>query len=285
LVSVSPEPPCADDSSHLTTLQLQNLLNEVGKFAERCLDKASRHGEVIIITNSDEGWVKFSAERYLPNLLPCLERYRVISARTRYERFYPNQPLCWKAAAFAHEVNEMFTCASNTAEVPSSEIEIDDSSIESMVLTDDSSDSSSCSSEPATSPNVKTSYVTKKAVGKKEVISFGDSIEERTAVKIVANQLEATPKSVMFLSCPTPVQIIGQLAMLIDHMAYLCENEFCLDIEITLEHAQELAEHVLERKYLSHQKKLITAMSSEFRCVNFISSEIRANVSHCLRME
>ena len=64
--------------------------------------------QVIVITNSDEGWVKFSAERFVPYLVPVMENYRVVSARTRYEKFYPGQPLCWKAAAFAHEVNEIY---------------------------------------------------------------------------------------------------------------------------------------------------------------------------------
>ena len=199
-------------------LHVQNTLDSIGKYAEKCLDEASEYGEVIIITNSDDGWVKFSAERYVPYLLPVIERYRIVSARTRYERFYPNQPLCWKAAAFAHEVNEIFKDC----------VDVDTtSSVDSMVLTDDSSSDSS-SSECM----VKT---------RKEVISFGDSMEERTAVKIVANQLEAHPKSVMFLSAPNPAQIIGQLAMLTEHMQFVNDHELDLDIEISLEQADDRA--------------------------------------------
>ena len=96
-----------------------------------------------------------------------------------------------------------------------------------MVLTDDSSSDSS-SSECM----VKT---------RKEVISFGDSMEERTAVKIVANQLEAHPKSVMFLSAPNPAQIIGQLAMITEHMQFVNDHELDLDIEISLEQADDRA--------------------------------------------
>ena len=162
----------------------------------------------------------------MPYLLPVIERYRIVSARTRYERFYPNQPLCWKAAAFAHEVNEIFSkeCNVNT-------IHVDDnaetmSSVDSMVLTDDSSDSSSSDC------TVKT---------RKEVVSFGDSMEERTAVKIVANQLDAHPKSIMFLSLPNPAQIIGQLAMLTEHMQFVNDHELDLDIEISTDQADDKA--------------------------------------------
>ena len=61
----------------------QNFLNEIGKVAEKCLEEAAKFGEVIIITNSDDGWVKFSAERYLPNLLPIIPKYEL----------YPQEPV------------------------------------------------------------------------------------------------------------------------------------------------------------------------------------------------
>ena len=171
--------------------------------------------QVIIITNSDDGWVKFSAERFVPNLLPVIERYRIVSARTRYERFYPNSPLCWKAAAFAHEANEIYENDTNA-------------SVESMVGSDVSSDSSLASSTVDSR--------------KREIISFGDSMEERTAVRIVSGQLSAVPKSVMFISSPSPLQLIGQLNMVTSHMKFVCEHESSLDLEISPRQAQRCAE-------------------------------------------
>jgi len=238
-------------------LHVKNIFDDVGRYAERCLDEASKYGEVIIITNSDDGWVKFSTERFVPYLLPCIERYRIISARTRYERFYPNQPLCWKAAAFAHETNEIFTASlSSSAERSSNSKVTDDqnetvSSMDSMVLTDDSSSDSSSLDSSSLSDKLTVQQV------RKEVISFGDSMEERTAVRIVANQLKAHPKSVMFLSSPTPVQLIGQLAMLIEHMQFVNEHELDLDIEISYEQAESRASsegfpsHIVTEKVLS----------------------------------
>lgn len=189
---------------------------------------------MIIITNSDEGWVKYSAERFVPRLVPVIDKYRIISARTRYERFYPNHPLCWKAAAFAHEVNELYETSSAGSDNAS------EKSYDSLELTDVSS-ASEDSLVPQQPP---------KAVfgAQREIVSFGDSMEERTAVRIVSNQLCAIPKSVMFLPSPSPLQIIGQLLMLTDYMKYVCDSETSLDLEISLDQAERCASRYMRRR-------------------------------------
>jgi hypothetical protein len=85
---------------------------------------------------------------------------------------------------------------------------------------------------------------------KREIVSFGDSIEERTAVRIVSDQLDATPKSVKFLTNPTPNQIIGQLVMLTHHMAYVGEYKSDLDLEISSRQAEKCALGYLHRRGL-----------------------------------
>jgi hypothetical protein len=214
--------------------------------------------QVIIITNSDEGWVKYSAERFVPRLLPVIENYKVVSARTRYEKFYPQSSLCWKgknfhrldeqpciscilihlhpitAAAFAHEVNELFEM--NGAYCESSS----DKSYDSLTLTDVSS-----ASEDSLSPINHAGLSRRQS--RREIISFGDGMEERTAVRIVGEQLSAIPKSVMFLQSPTPVQVIGQLLMLTNHMTYVCHHETSLDLEISLDQAEGCASRYFKR--------------------------------------
>ena len=157
-----------------------------------------------------------------------MSKYRIVSARTNYERFYPGQPLCWKAAAFAHEVNEIFESSQSNGEGT-------DSPCPSLELSDVSSQDSFELSG------------TTSAKGKREIISFGDSMEERTAVRIVADQLGALPKSVMFVPSPTPMQLIGQLHMLSNHMKFVCENHDSLDLEISADQAQQCAEKYLKR--------------------------------------
>lgn len=171
--------------------------------------------QVIIITNSDEGWVKYSAEKYCPSLLPVVAKYRVVSARTRYEKFYPGQPLCWKAAAFAHEVNEIYEKLKD--------------------------DSSSCASLEGTDVSSASSLESLEEEDRRQIISFGDSSEERTAVNIVSGQLDAIPKSVMFMNSPSPAQIIGQLHMLTHHMDYVCDGKSSLDLQISAEQADRFA--------------------------------------------
>jgi len=256
-------------------LHYQNLFNEIGRCAERCLAAAAKHGEVIIITNSDEGWVDYSAERYVPNLLPVLPHYRVVSARTRYERFYPGQPLCWKAAAFAHEVNEIYADedennnhSSNNSHIMNTSYEEEpdlvNTSCESMdTMMDDSFEEQPQQSankskskrgpfcgimkkrQPTSNANEEVSP--SRNANCREIISFGDSMEERTAVKIVSTQLESMSKSVMFLTSPTPLQLIGQLTMLTGHMKFVCHHETTLDLEISPQQAQKCAESVLAR--------------------------------------
>jgi hypothetical protein len=236
--------------------------------------------QVLIITNSDEGWVNYSAERFLPNLIPVLKNYRVISARTRYENFYPNQPLCWKAAAFAHEVNEHFCSleeASAMLERECSRVSTDSvPDIDMVSAGDDSSlseasiSSAECSpgaddvvgfptsSQALSSPYASKSSLPPKAIVRpirREIISFGDSMEERTAVKIVSDQLSALPKSVMFVSNPNPSQIIGQLTMLTHHMNFVCEHSQDLDLEITTKQADKCAQHYLSKRGLVQQEK------------------------------
>mmetsp|Transcript_38603 Transcript_38603/g.89693 ORF Transcript_38603/g.89693 Transcript_38603/m.89693 type:complete len:147 (-) Transcript_38603:381-821(-) len=86
----------------------KNIFFELGKRAEKCISSARRWGEVMIVTNADEGWVQYCVEYFMPNLRHCIEEIRVISARTNYEKYFPNQPLCWKAACFAHESTEFY---------------------------------------------------------------------------------------------------------------------------------------------------------------------------------
>ena len=184
-----------------------------------------------------------------------MEKYRIVSARTGYERFYPNQPLCWKAAAFAHEVNEAFdNCNSDedgTTSLESTDVSSDDSSTEAA------SPSPKCLNLPSTAPSSH----------RRQIISFGDSTEERTAVRIVSEQLGATPKSVMFVQTPTPSQIIGQLLMLTDHMQFVCDSAKPLDLEINADQAEQCAtEYLAQRKIHANERQLTERLEHLFCC-------------------
>lgn len=221
-------------------MHFQNLLTDLGRCAEKFLKEASKYGEVIIITNSDEGWVNYSADKYCPYLLSVVKNYRVVSARTRYERFYPGQPLCWKAAAFAHEVNELYESLRDGDECASLE----------------GTDVSSTSSQESTIDSEEDPILSGR-----EIVSVGDSLEERTAVRIVAEQLDATSKSVKFLHAPTPMQLMGQLHMLTNHMKHVCEHKETLDLEIGTGQADYAASEYLQVNDLSYDRSVLAGMT------------------------
>jgi hypothetical protein len=82
---------------------------------------------------------------------------------------------------------------------------------------------------------------------KRQIISFGDSLEERTAVKIVSSQLSAISKSVKFISQPSPIMILGQLELLGDYMQCVADQPEELDLEISHAQALDAAKKYLKR--------------------------------------
>lgn len=232
--------------------QFQNMLKELSCATERFLLEASKYGEVIIITNSDEGWVEFSAERYCPCLLPVISKYPIVSARTRYEQFYPCQPLCWKAAAFAHEVNEIYDALNKAGSTSD-----DTTSCASMEETEVSSTSSLSVSSIADDDYCSMNQEQEQPAEQRQIISFGDSNEERMAVSIVSGQLDAIPKSVKLMSSPTLCQIIGQLHLLTNHMQFVCEATKSLDMHITKEQANHYAEIYLREERVQYDDNII----------------------------
>jgi hypothetical protein len=64
------------------------------------LEVLRRLGDVFIITNSEQGWVQLSCERYIPSVWKCLQEFPIISARTNHEKVHPGNPYMWKYKAF-----------------------------------------------------------------------------------------------------------------------------------------------------------------------------------------
>jgi hypothetical protein len=73
----------------------------------KLLTFAQHFGQVMIITNAETGWVQFSAQRFLPNVLPLVSQFKVVSARSTYEKAYP-EPSEWKSRAFQDELHSRF---------------------------------------------------------------------------------------------------------------------------------------------------------------------------------
>ena len=99
--------------------EIQEELRCLEESVINTLKRASEYGNVVIITNAEQGWVELSAGRFLPKVVPLLSYVRIVSARTTYEPMYPNSPLDWKIAAFSQEVQNNFEVFSASGEMRS----------------------------------------------------------------------------------------------------------------------------------------------------------------------
>mmetsp|Transcript_2405 Transcript_2405/g.3394 ORF Transcript_2405/g.3394 Transcript_2405/m.3394 type:complete len:234 (-) Transcript_2405:102-803(-) len=72
-----------------------------------CLSQAIHQGNVIIITNSYEGWVRLSAGVYFPSVVELLDSVWVVSARSLFSIF-SEDPVFWKHEAFRYCLSKVF---------------------------------------------------------------------------------------------------------------------------------------------------------------------------------
>ena len=101
-------------------------MKEIEYYVDRILNKALSYGMVFIITNSSDGWIQKSAKLFYPELTPILNRINIISARSLFEKKYPNNLEMWKIKAFT-DLPEIFDI---NKKVPTNIICIGDNDIE-----------------------------------------------------------------------------------------------------------------------------------------------------------
>lgn len=115
--------PCA--AAQLSDWEFDDLLESCAKAAVDALQKASKYGRVVIITNSGFGWVHETAARFMPSVLGELEKVPVISARAIFECQGVPEPYRWKVLCFRRIV-ECFSFDPSGETGPSSLISIGD---------------------------------------------------------------------------------------------------------------------------------------------------------------
>jgi len=81
-------------------------LRDHAKSVVSVLTLAMKYGRVQVITNAEAGWVQLSASTFLPEVLPLLKKLSIVSARTSYEKLYPDSPLKWKFCAFQDRMQQ-----------------------------------------------------------------------------------------------------------------------------------------------------------------------------------
>jgi len=82
--------------------KIRSSLSKIDNCVSKLLQKAVRVGVTYIITNAVKNWVEMSCEKCLPITYKFIKNNQisVISARSEYEKQYPNEPKRWKQEAF-----------------------------------------------------------------------------------------------------------------------------------------------------------------------------------------
>jgi FMN phosphatase YigB (HAD superfamily) len=89
--------------------KVQAYLRTLEQVSVRLIEIAMEVGQAYIVTNATPGWVEESAARWAPNLLPVLERVKVISARDRWSSYFPQDVYQWKIRTF-RELHRYLPC-------------------------------------------------------------------------------------------------------------------------------------------------------------------------------
>ncbi|CEG42695.1 uncharacterized protein PHALS_12949 [Plasmopara halstedii] len=177
---------------------LKELAEEVEKFLIACLNI----GTCCIVTNGQSGWVERSCKRFLPNVVPLLEKITIISARSCFEKIYPDRPIEWKIAVYQdllakHGCMQMSLSESRDDCCQQQEHEI------------------------------------------QQVIALGDSQGDRCAIQYVARRtLNTQLKSIKLLDNPTITQLQKQLMLLGVYLVQLSSHNETLDLELSTEMLQ-----------------------------------------------
>lgn len=105
---------------------VQRHVQEIEAAVKNLLELAMQLGHTFIITNATHGWVEYSATKWVPDLLPVLQKVQVISARTKYESQFPGEVSKWKIQAFL-DVQKQFDwqMATNLISLGDSSFEMD----------------------------------------------------------------------------------------------------------------------------------------------------------------
>lgn len=93
------------DSVMEGTSTLDKELKDLETSVISLLRLAMSFGDVHVVTNAETGWVQLSAKKFLPGVVPLLDRVKVLSARSTYESMFPDSPIKWKYCAFQERLN------------------------------------------------------------------------------------------------------------------------------------------------------------------------------------
>jgi hypothetical protein len=96
------------DSDKSKLADLESALRDLEQSIIGLLQLAMQYGQVHIVTNAETGWVQLSAQKFLPAIVPLINKLNILSARSTYETRFPDAPLKWKYYAFQDKLAPHF---------------------------------------------------------------------------------------------------------------------------------------------------------------------------------
>lgn len=88
--------------------EIQKVLDEYAQVVEKTLKEARQHGQVVILTNAETGWIELTSQKFMPSLSDLLESFPLVSARSTYEPLGITSPFEWKLKAFESVIHEHY---------------------------------------------------------------------------------------------------------------------------------------------------------------------------------
>jgi hypothetical protein len=99
---------CLNCNINVIPSDLLNKFNELSEKVLSILEKSIKNYKVVIITNSDEGWVELSSQKLMPNVYNFIydNNIDIISAKLKYSDKIKSS-IEWKILAFEDEINSL----------------------------------------------------------------------------------------------------------------------------------------------------------------------------------
>lgn len=237
-----------------TDEKFQRPLRELSKHVEAVLKLALKMGKVVIVTNAMEPWVETSCRNFLPTILPYVLEIPVIYARSIFD-IHNSDPARRHQGAANRSSSSSRTAlpglytnsgqnklAGYNARLAAQHQQIDEMAPQRW-------------KEIAFEREITDFYSRYAHQSWKNVISIGDSIFERDAVRrVVVNRPSAKKKcrtkTAKLLDEPEIDELIAQVRVIHDALGLMVQYDGNLDIEIDEEDLKldlSLAEKIMDR--------------------------------------
>ena len=89
--------------------EVQMVLDDYSMVVEKTLMEARNHGQVVILTNAETGWIELTSQKFMPRLSDLLDSFPLFSARSTYEPLGITSPFQWKLKAFENVISDHYS--------------------------------------------------------------------------------------------------------------------------------------------------------------------------------